>query len=151
MAPSTTRRARFFLSLGVLGLACLLLMGAVAFHARAAVWVEFGIALGALPLASVLLSDAVHRRELGPARELHVGPAAVRVWPLLTGAMVLVCAWEVTAAQAFGPPVARWVCFGSAWPLAALASVALVMHEISSERVVHTLQVIERHGGHPAS
>jgi hypothetical protein len=39
---------RFFLSLGVLGFACLLLLGAVAFHPRAAVWVDFGIALGAV-------------------------------------------------------------------------------------------------------
>jgi hypothetical protein len=74
-------RVRFFLSLGVLGSACLILMAQVAFHPDVAIWVGFGISLGALALASALLADAIHRRELGLPRELRIGRVGVRVWP----------------------------------------------------------------------
>jgi hypothetical protein len=143
-------RVRFFLSLGVLGSACLILMAQVAFHPDVALWVGFGIALGALALASALLADAIHRRELGLPRELRIGRVGVRVWPMLAWAMVVLSAWLASAEQAFAAHVARWVGFGSAWALVAVAALALIVHEISTERVVHVLEVTEGGGHHPS-
>ena len=147
--PSNVR-PRFFLSLGVLVSACLMLLADVAFKPHVAIWVDFGIALAALALAAVLLSDAVHRRELGPARELRAGTTGVRLWPMLAWTMVLLSAWQVSAVHAFPPPVARWVEFGGGWALLVVASAALVVHEISTERVVHILEVTDGSGEPPA-
>jgi hypothetical protein len=148
MSSRPNVRVRFFVSLALLGLSCLMLLASVAFDPSAAIWVDFGLALAGLAPAAVLLSDAVHRRELGDPRELHVARATVRLWPVLAGALLGLFAWEVIATQAFAAPAARWIVFGVAWGLVGISSAALVVHELSSERVVHVLDVGEGRGGH---
>jgi hypothetical protein len=55
-----------------------------------------------------------------------------------------VALWETVQSAVFVAAVARWLTFSNGLVLWALACTALIAHEISSERVIHVLQVIDR-------
>jgi hypothetical protein len=59
----------------------------------------------------------------------------------LDGLIVLVGAWSVVEALAFGGNELKWWSFGTACALAALSVIGLVIHEMTTERVVHELAV----------
>jgi hypothetical protein len=53
----------------------------------------------------------------------------------------LVGAWTIVAAVVFSGSTLKWVSFADAVALAALATAGLLIHEMSTERVVHELSV----------
>ena len=55
-----------------------------------------------------------------------------------------VAAWEVVQTSVFPAYVSRWLTFSNGLVVAVLASAGLVAHELSSERVIHVLEVIDR-------
>jgi hypothetical protein len=59
----------------------------------------------------------------------------------LDGLIVLLGAWSVVEALAFGGNELKWWSFGTACALAALSVIGLVIHEMTTERVVHELAV----------
>ena len=144
-------RARFFVSLAILVIGCLLLVSSVAFAPGVALWVGLGLGLVLVVLAMTALSGAVHRRELGEARELRLRARAVRVWPVLAGALLGVALWQVAQVGAFAAGVAKWLSFANGWVVSLLAAAALIVHEVSCERVVHFVEVVDRHRAGPAT
>jgi sterol desaturase/sphingolipid hydroxylase (fatty acid hydroxylase superfamily) len=144
-------RARFFVSLGTLLIGCLLLVSSMAFAPGVALWVGLGLGLVLLALSLAALSSAVHRRELGEARELRLRARAVRVWPLLASSLLGVALWQVAQVGAFAAGVAKWLSFANGWVVSTLAAAALIVHEISCERVVHFVEVVDRHRAGPAT
>ncbi len=59
----------------------------------------------------------------------------------LDGLIVLLGAWTVVQAFVFSGTDLKWWSFASACALAVLSTVGLVVHELSTERVVHQLEV----------
>jgi hypothetical protein len=69
----------------------------------------------------------------------------------LAGVIGLLGAWTVAEAFLFENTNLEWWSFGSAVALAALATIGLVLHEMSTERVVHELSVTKSHEPTPAA
>ena len=65
----------------------------------------------------------------------------VTVLGLLT---CLIASWTIIATLVFSPAVARWLVFASACAHIALSMACLVIREVTTERVVHHLEVGER-------
>ena len=59
----------------------------------------------------------------------------------LDGIVAVLGAWTIIEAFAFEATNLEWWSFASACALAALSTVGLVLHEMSTERVVHELSV----------
>ena len=59
----------------------------------------------------------------------------------LDGVIVLVGAWSIIQALSYGGTELKWWSFGTAAALAALSVVGLMIHELTTERVVHELSV----------
>ena len=144
-------RARFFVSLATLVVGCLLLVSSVAFVAHVALWVGLGLGVVLVGLALTALSSAVHRRELGEARELRLRAHAVRAWPVLAGILLAIALWQVAQVGAFAAGVAKWLSFANGWLVSVVAAAALIVHEVSCERVVHFVEVVDRHRAGPAT
>jgi hypothetical protein len=58
--------------------------------------------------------------------------------------MAGVAIWEIVGVAVFQPEVSKWVTLANGLVTAVLACAGLVAHEISSERVVYVLEVVER-------
>lgn len=108
-----------------------LVVAAMSFSANAAGWLSFAVSiLVVLVCAAAAMTD----RRRG-ARPIH-------------GAIVLVGLWSIVASLAFNGTALTWLVFANALVLGLLALVDLVAHEITTERVVHELDV--RAGERPA-
>jgi len=59
----------------------------------------------------------------------------------LDGLTAILGAWTVVASLVFTGSVVTWLGFGSGAALAALAFIGLTLHELSTERVVHSIEV----------
>ena len=63
----------------------------------------------------------------------------------LSGLTLVLGAWTVVASLVFFPTTVVWLGFGAGAAMAALALAGLTAHELSSERVVHSIQVEHTH------
>lgn len=57
------------------------------------------------------------------------------------GALSLIAAWSAVAALVFTGSALTWLVFADALAVAAVSLAGLTVHELSTERVVHTLDV----------
>jgi hypothetical protein len=137
-------RQRFFFNLGALGAAMLLIVAGAAFGPVAVKGVGLGIGIGACALSLSFVAVLVHQRRFEGNPELRVFGHLLGLWSILAGAMASVAIWEIIGAAAFAPDVSRWLTLANGLVIAALACAGLVAHEVSTERVVHVLEVIER-------
>jgi hypothetical protein len=120
MAPSS----RFSLdTLAVVG-AGLLAVSAMSFSASTAGWIGFGVS------TFLALAAAVGTVAAG-SRSVRLGHATLAV----------VALWSLIAALAFSGPALTWLVFADALGLAAVALADLTAHEVSTEHVVHSLEV----------
>jgi hypothetical protein len=66
---------------------------------------------------------------------------------LITGSLsALLSAWMIIASQVFSLAAVQSLTFAEALGLAALSAIGLTAHELTSERVVHSLQLYAPHG-----
>jgi peptidoglycan biosynthesis protein MviN/MurJ (putative lipid II flippase) len=137
-------RQRFFFNLGALGAAVLLIVAAAAFGPGAVKGVGLGIGIGGCAISLLFVAALMHHRRLEGHPEVRVFGHSIGLWSLLSGAMAAVAIWEIVATAAFEADVGRWLTLSNGLAIAALACTGLVMHEISTERVVHVLEVVER-------
>ncbi len=137
-------RQRFFFNLGVLAAAVLLIVAAVAFGAGAVKGVGLGIGIALCAASLLFMSLLVHLRPGAGSLEVRLRRRRVGVWALLAGLMAGVATWEIVEAAVFNPSVSRWLTLANGLLIAALACAGLVAHEISTERVVHVIEVVER-------
>jgi peptidoglycan biosynthesis protein MviN/MurJ (putative lipid II flippase) len=134
----------FFFNLGALAAAVLLIVSAVAFGPLAVRGVGLGIGIGGCATSLLFIAALVHHRRLDGDPEFNVFGRMFGLWSVLAGAMASVAIWEIVGATAFGPDVSRWLTLANGLVIAALACAGLVAHEVSTQRVVHVLEVVER-------
>lgn len=114
-----------FISNVVLALAAgFVVVASQAFGSAVTGWIAFGVALGIV----LLLGASQLDRRRGVTQRSLDGIAAV------------VAAWTVVAAVVFSGSVVTWLAFAGGLGLVAVALVGLIVHELSTERVVHTLE-----------
>jgi hypothetical protein len=87
-------------------------------------WLSFAIAAGVTVAALATIP--------GPMGLLQRG---------LSGAAVVLGAWTIVASLVFAPTTVVWLGFASALGFVGLAVAGLTAHELTTERVVHSLQV----------
>jgi hypothetical protein len=107
--------------------------------------VGLGIGIAGMIASLWFLASVVHHRSLIGARELHLFGRAVNVWSLLGGGVAGVATWETVQAAVFEPEVGRWLTLANGLLAGTLACVGLIVHETTTERVVHVLEVVDRH------
>lgn len=101
-----------------------LVVSAMSFSAGAAGWLGFGVSTGIALLAA---SGALFGRRFS-ARIGHGTTAVVALWSLI-------------AALTFTGTALTWLVFADALGLVAVALADLTFHEVTTERVVHALDV----------
>ena len=99
------------------------------FAANTAAWLGLGIGIFAVVLAGVGAAEGGLRpRSAGYAVTASVG------------------VWTIVSSSVFSGALLGWLVFADALALVAVALADLTAHEVSTERVVHTLDVRERAG-----
>jgi hypothetical protein len=93
-------------------------------------WVAFGVSAAVAVLGATGLAIAQLRR--------HTAGFAT---------LTAVAAWSAVAALVFTGTTLGWLVLADAIAAAAVAFGALVVHEVTTERVVHTLEVREQTAG----
>jgi hypothetical protein len=101
-----------------------LAVAAVAFSAPVAGWVGFAVFTGLTVL--------------GAAGAIFAGRSSARIGH---GVLGLVSLWALIAALVFSGPVLTALVFADALAIALVALVDLTAHELTTERVVHQLEV----------
>ncbi len=137
-------RQRFFFNLGALGGAFLLIVAAVALGPGGVKGVGLGIGIACCVASFVFAAALAHERRLLGHQRVHIFGHALSAWSALAGAVASVAIWEIVEAAVFKPAVSRWLTLANGIVVGALACGGLVAHEISSERVIHVLEVVER-------
>jgi len=137
-------RQRFFFNLGVLLAAVLLIVAAAAFGPGAIKGMGLGIGSGGLAVSLLFMSVLVHQRRLEGYPELRVFGSGIGLWSMLAGGVAGVATWEIVDVAVFNASVNRWLTLANGLLIGTLAFAGLVAHEVSSERVVHILEVVER-------
>jgi hypothetical protein len=54
---------------------------------------------------------------------------------------LVIAGWNIVASLVFAAPAAIWLMFANGCGLLAIALAGLTLHEVSTERVVHSLEV----------
>lgn len=116
---------RFISNLLLALVGAIIVVISMALGAGATGWVAFGIALGVL--AMLALVQVEHGRGL-PQRSLDG----------VTGVLAI---WTVIASAVFTGGALTWLSFAEGCGLVGLALVGLVVHELSTERTVHSLVI----------
>ena len=107
-----------------------LAVSAMTFSAAVAGWLAFGVSTG---LTVIAAGSAVATRRMGQ-RNGHSLLAIVGLWSLI-------------AALTFSGAALTWLVFADAIALGALALADLTAHEVTTESVVHRLEVTETVAG----
>jgi hypothetical protein len=90
-------------------------------------WITFGIALGILSVLSIAQFDRA-RGQIQRGLDAVMGVLGI---------------WTVVASAVFAGAALKWLSFGEAIGFVCLAVAGLVFHELSTERIVHTLAPVE--------
>lgn len=120
-------KIRFFHNTLLALTAGFLVVATQAFAPAVVAWLSFGIATGIAVAALATLP-------------LPVG----LVQRLLSGLTVVLGGWTIVASLVFAPTTVVWLGFASAIALVAVAIGGLTAHELTTERVVHSLAVSSR-------
>jgi hypothetical protein len=118
-------RSRFLTNAALLVLGGFLAVTSMAFGVAVFTWLMFGAGIAALALAA-------------PAVTVISRGRAQRG---LDGVIGLLGAWTIVASMVFGGLAITWLGFASGVALVALAFTGLTIHELSTERVVHSFEV----------
>lgn len=137
-------RKRFFYNLGALGAAVLLIVAAGAFTPKAARGVGLGMGSACFAFSLWFVAALVHRRRLDGYLEFHVRGRRIGVWSAIGWTIAALAVWEIIQAALFVPAVSRWLTLADGVLIAVLGCAGLITHEVSTERVVYVLEVVER-------
>ena len=116
--------SRFLLDSLFLVAGAFLTVASMAWAAGTAGWTAFGVSAGVTVLA---LASAIAAKK-GSRRLGH-------------GLLGLVALWSLVAALAFSGTVLTWLVFADAIAVGVLALADLAVHEATTERIVHSLEV----------
>lgn len=123
-----------FLAMGNLLGGGFLVVAVFAWPATTATTLGFAVSI-ALALFGLMMAVTAAG---GGARSERIGVSALGV---LT---CIIASWTIIASLVFAPTTAVWLIFASACAHVALSMTSLAIREVSTERVVHHLEVPER-------
>jgi hypothetical protein len=66
----------------------------------------------------------------------------IPLWDLLAFTVGAIGAWNIVQSQVFGAGAVKWLSFADGLALLGLSLAGLLVHELSTERVVHALEVV---------
>lgn len=115
---------RFLSSLALTIAAAFLVVAEFAFPVGTAAWLTFALAIGFVAVAGLMAG---------------VGPGIAH--RAIGGLGLIIGIWTIVASLVFVPSTVMWLGFASAVALVALGVIALTVHELTTERVVHSLRV----------
>lgn len=104
-----------------------------AFAASTAVWLDFAVSAGMVVVGGLMVYEGIRRNRIG--------------FPIIGGLAAIVASWTVVATLVFPITTALWLGFASALAYCGLAIGGLVLGELTTERVVHHLRVMEHAEG----
>lgn len=149
-------RTRWLMTLALALGAGFLVVESYAFGASTAAGIGFAVSIAMTVLAAGLFATS---RRAGqylsvPARSLRVA-----AWEAIAAGCMAIAGWNIVQSLVFGASTARWLTFADGLGILALAVAGLTLHELSTERVVHSLEVVrddahatdERHDAHVAA
>lgn len=116
--------SRFLTNITLTLLAAFLVVVSLSLPLSAAMWIMFGVGVVGVVFAGAALL---------PGRGI-----AQR---LLDGSIGILGAWTIVASLVFAGSTVMWLAFASGIGFVALATIGLILHELSTERVVHSLEV----------
>lgn len=138
------RRIGLFCNVGALAAAMGLIVAAAGFEADALEGAGLGLGIAGLLVSLWWWAVLVHQRRLDGDPEFKIRGRAFGAWSTLSAGIAAVGVWETIAATIFAPSVNRWLTLGNGIAIACMAIAGLVVHEYTSERIVHVLEVVER-------
>jgi|SRR5665213_333897 len=118
-------RSRYLTNSLVLVLGGFLAVTSMAFGVTVFTWLLFGAGIATLALAAPAIT-------VGSRGRAQRG---------LDGVIGLLGAWTIVASMVFAGAAITWLGFASGAALVALAFAGLTIHELSTERVVHSFEV----------
>lgn len=74
-----------------------------------------------------------------------LAPGRGHVQRTLDAVAAVLAAWTIVETLVFSGPLMVWLTFGAAAAIVAVAVAGLVAHELSTERVVHSLEDVRSH------
>lgn len=115
---------RYLSNLALTLAAAFLVVAEFAFSLSTAAWLTFALAIGFVAISGFMLVSGrgIAQRAIG-------------------GITLVIGAWTIVASLVFAPATVMWLGFASAVALVALGVTGLTAHELTTERVVHSLQV----------
>ena len=133
-------RARYLVTLGLALTGGFLVVDSFAFSTGTATAISFalGIAVAAVAVAFYLARVGATKQVVGLLR----GRMHVAAWDLLALAVGAIGAWNIVQTQVFAQSTVKWLTFADGLGLLGLTLGGLVLHELSTERVVHALEVV---------
>ena len=137
-------RQRFFFNLALLAASFLLIVASVALGPGGARGVGLGIGIAECAVSVVFASALVHQPRPQGHFVFRVWRVRVSGWSVLAWVFAAVALWEIVQTSVFRPDVGRWLTLANGVVVAVLAAAGLVVHELSSERIVHVLEVVDR-------
>jgi len=123
-----------FLSMGNLLGGGFLVVAVFAWAASTAAWLGFAVSISLLFFGLAIAVAAL--RGVGVGERLGVTTLGMMT--------AVIASWTIIASLVFAPSTAIWLIFASACAHVALSMASLVIREITTERVVHHLEVGER-------
>jgi hypothetical protein len=123
-----------FLAMGNLLGGGFLVVAMFAFAVTTAVWLGFAISIPLVLFGAAMAYSAT--RGTGSGERIGVTTLGTLTF--------LVACWTIIASLVFVPTTARWLIFASACAHVALSMASLVIREVTTERVVHHLEVGDR-------
>jgi hypothetical protein len=132
-------RYPFLLGMANLLAGAFLVVATFAWPASTTVDLGFAVSIGVV-VFSLGLTAAALRGDVGWERS---GVMAIG------GLTALVASWTIVATQVFASGPAHWLVFASGLAHVGLSVASLALHELSTERVVHHLEI--RQERHPVS
>lgn len=123
--------SRFLTNVGLTTVGAFIVVASMSWDASTFQWLMLGGGIAAVVFATAM---ALPRRGL-----IQRG---------LDGAIAVLGAWTIVASQSFSGLSVTWIGFGAGIAMFALALAGLTLHEVSSEHVVHEIQVRAQSGDH---
>lgn len=120
-----TISSRYLSNLALMLGAGFLVVATQAFAPGTVMWLTFAIAIGATLIGTWMI----------------FGPARTGYQRVIGGLVSVLGAWTIVASLVFAPATVLWLGFASALGFVALGVSGLTIHELTTERVVHSIEV----------
>ena len=132
-------RTRWVLTIALALGAGFLVVESYAFAESTAAGISFAVSIAMVVAAAALLMTARRARQYVSiaARELRLA-----AWEGIAAFVLVVSAWNVVQSLVFDAGTVRWLTFADGLGVVGAALIGLVLHELSTERVVHSLEVV---------